>query len=330
MKILRAQYARRGPDPHQLIAPVEFELAALQPGEVRIEVLAAPINPSDVLTLTGEYGLLPRLPAIGGNEGVGRIIECAADVSAPAVGTVVLLPVGCGSWSTHLQLPAKALVPLPAGVDPIQLSMLTVNPPTALLMLREFVDLQPGDWVIQNAANSAVGGYLIQIAALRGLNTLNVVRRESAAAAVREVGAEHVLVDGEDLPTRVRALVGDAPVRLGIDCVGGLATENLARCLAEGSTLVNYGAMSGERCMISPRYFVFGDLTLRGFWLSQWFQRADPAQRQAVFAEVGGLIATGQIKARVQATYGIEEIARAVAAAASGERDGKIVLQPNG
>ena len=330
MKILRAQYESRGPNPHQLIAPVEMALPALEAGEARIEVLAAPINPSDVLTLTGEYGLLPKLPAIGGNEGVGRVIETANDVNTLPVGTVVLLPVGCGSWSTHLQLPAKSLVPLPAGVDPVQLSMLTVNPPTALLMLRDFVDLQPGDWVIQNAANSAVGGYLVQIAKLRGINVLNVVRRESAIAAVREAGAEHVLIDGEDLPKQARAITGDAPVKLAIDCVGGVSTENLARCLAEGATLVNYGAMSGERCMISPRYFVFRDITLRGFWLSQWFQRADPAQRKSVFAEVGGLIATGKLKAKVQATYPIADIAKAVAAAASGERDGKIVLVPGG
>jgi NADPH:quinone reductase-like Zn-dependent oxidoreductase len=330
MKSLKAQYTERGPNPHQLIAPVEVELPALQAGEARVEVLAAPINPSDVLTLTGEYGILPPLPAIGGNEGVGRIVECASDVSTLPVGTVVLLPVGCGSWSTHLQLPAKSLVPLPAGIDPVQLSMLTVNPPTALLMLRDFVDLQPGDWVIQNAANSAVGGYLVQIAKLRGINTVNVVRRESAIAAVREAGAEHVLVDGDDLPKQVRVLTGDAPIRLGIDCVGGVSTENLARCLAEGATLVNYGAMSGERCMISPRYFVFRDITLRGFWLSQWFKKADPAARKAVFAEVGGLIATGKLKAKIQQTYPLTDIAKAVAAAAGGERDGKIVLVPNG
>jgi NADPH:quinone reductase-like Zn-dependent oxidoreductase len=330
MRAIRAQYSQRGPHPHELIAPVEVELPPLQAGEVRVEVLAAPINPSDVLTLTGEYGILPPLPAVGGNEGVGRVIEAASDVNTLPVGTVVLLPVGCGSWSTHLQLAAKTLVPLPGGVDPVQLSMLTVNPPTALLMLREFVDLKAGDWVIQNAANSAVGGYLVQIARLRGINVLNVVRRASAIAAVRESGAEHVLMDDEDLPKQARAITGDAPVRLAIDCVGGVSTENLARCLSEGGTLVNYGAMSGERCMISPRYFVFRDITLRGFWLSQWFKRATPDARKAVFAEVGGLIATGKLMAKVQATYPIADVAKAVAAAASGERDGKIVLVPNG
>lgn len=329
MIALRAQYSQRGPVPQDVIAAVEFELAPPAAGEVQVAVLAAPINPSDVLTLTGEYGLLPPLPAVGGNEGVGRVVALGEGVSGLAEGMIVLLPVGCGTWTTHLNLPAKTLVPLPPEVDPVQASMLTVNPPTAQLMLSEFVDLKPGDWVIQNAANSAVGGYLIQLAKLRGLNTVNVVRRDSAIPALKEDGAEHVLVDGDDLPKRVRELIGDAPIRLGIDCIGGVATENLARCLAEGATLINYGAMSGERCMISPRYFVFRDITLRGFWLSQWFKKATPEARRAVFAQIGAHIARGELHARVHARYAITDIKKAVADAARGARSGKIVMVPN-
>jgi mitochondrial enoyl-[acyl-carrier protein] reductase / trans-2-enoyl-CoA reductase len=326
----KAEYPQRGPVPQDVIAAVEFELPALAAGQARVEVLAAPINPSDVLTLTGEYGILPSLPAVGGNEGVGRVLAVADDVTGLAIGQTVLLPVGCGTWTTHLNLPAKALVPLPNDADPKQLAMMTVNPPTAMLMLSEFVDLQAGEWVIQNAANSAVGGYLHQLATLRGLKVVNVVRRESAIAGLKAAGVEVVLVDGEDLPARVREATGDAAIRLAVDCVGGLATENLARCLALGGVLVNYGAMSGERCMISPRYFVFRDITLRGFWLSQWFKQAAPAKKAAVFGELAGLIAAGKISARVQATYSIDQIKGAVAAAAGDNRDGKILVLPNG
>jgi mitochondrial enoyl-[acyl-carrier protein] reductase / trans-2-enoyl-CoA reductase len=305
-------------------------LPAPAAGQAQVEVLAAPINPSDVLTLTGEYGILPPLPAVGGNEGVGRVVAVAGDVRGLALGQTVLLPVGCGTWTTHLNLPAASLVPLPNEANPKQLAMLTVNPPTAMLMLSEFVDLQAGEWVIQNAANSAVGGYLNQLAALRGLNVVNVVRRESAVAGLRSAGAKIVLVDGEDLPARVRDATGDAAIRLAVDCVGGVSTENLARCLAVGGVLVNYGAMSGERCQISPRYFVFRDITLRGFWLSQWYKRATPERKAAVFGELARLIATGALSARVQTTYSIDQIKDAVAAAAGDNRDGKILVLPNG
>lgn len=325
--MLKAQYQQRGPVPQDVIEAVELQLADPAAGEVRVKVLAAPINPSDVLTLTGAYGMLPPLPAVGGNEGVGRVEALGAGVTQFKVGQTVLLPVGCGTWVSALNAPADKLIPLPEA-DPQQLAMLTINPPTASLLLSEFVTLQPGDWVIQNAANSGVGSYLIQLAKLRGFKTINVVRRDSALAAVEAEGGDLVLVDGPDLPKRVRAALGDAPIRLGIDAVGGASTDHVAAVLSDGGVLVNYGMMSGQPCQVSPASFVFRDITLRGFWLAKWFQQATPAQQMKVFGELVQLIASGKLKSRVAATYDLTHIKEAVAAAASGERDGKILLLP--
>ena len=325
--MLKAEYQQRGPVPQDVIAAVPFDLPELGAGEARVKVLAAPINPSDVLTLTGEYGMLPPLPAIGGNEGVGRVEAVGADVEGLKPGQMVLLPVGCGTWRSHLQAQAKQLIALPEA-DPLQLAMLTVNPPTAYLMLREFVDLKPGDWVIQNAANSGVGSYLIQLAKIRGLKTVNVVRRESAIDAVKAEGGDVVLVDGRDLHKRVREATGGAAIKLGIDAVAGQSTDHLAQCLAEEGVLVNYGRMSGEPCQVTPSSFVFRDVTLRGFWLAKWFQKASQAEQMQVFGELIGLIAQGKLKTRIGATYDVSEIQQAVAAAAAGERDGKILVVP--
>lgn len=325
-----ARYHQRGPVPQDVIAAESFELPPLQAGQALVEVVAASINPSDVLTLTGQYGMLPPLPAVGGNEGVGRVMEVGPDVSRLSPGQLVLLPVGSGTWTTHLIADAAQLLPLPAGADPRQLAMLTVNPPTAALLLSEFADLKPGDWVVQNAANSAVGGYLVQLAKARGLRTVNVVRRESAGDAVRELGGDVVLVDGDDLATRVKEATGGAKIALGIDAVGGLATERLSQAVMSGGMVVNYGAMSGEPCAISPGSLIFRGIRLRGFWLAHWFKTATAEARNGLFGELVRLIATGALHARIQATYGIDEIKDAIAAAASGERDGKIVLLPNG
>ena len=327
----KAQYNERGVVPQASIQAVEFSLPPLAEGQVLVKVLAAPINPSDVLTLTGVYGMLPPLPATGGNEGVGVVAALGPGVTAPAIGQTVLLPVGAGTWTTHLVAEAKKLMPLPNGVDPQQLAMLTVNPPTAYLMLREFVDLAEGEWVIQNVANSGVGEYLIQLAKIRGLKTVNIVRRASAVAAVSAMGADVVLVDDGSEPglaKRVAAATDNAKIRLGIDAVGGKATDRLANCLTEGATLVNYGMMSGEPCVISPSSFIFRDVTLRGFWLALWFRKATPAEQMAVFGELAKLIATGKLTARVHATYDVSQIKEAVAAAATGERDGKILIVP--
>jgi trans-2-enoyl-CoA reductase len=189
--------------PEEVIRAVEFEMPPLEAEQALVEVVAAPINPADLLTLTGEYGRLPPLPAIGGREGVGRVAELGSGTRGPAVGKLVLLPLGAGSWATHVVVEAARLVQLPEEADPQQLSMMTINPPTAALLLSEFVTLGPEDWVIQNTANSAVGLYLVQLAGYRGHRTVNVVRREDAAAMVRETGGDVVLIDGENLAERV-------------------------------------------------------------------------------------------------------------------------------
>jgi NADPH:quinone reductase-like Zn-dependent oxidoreductase len=326
--MLRAQYDRRGPVPQDVIDAVEFDAPQLQAGQALVEVVAAPINPSDLLTLTGEYGQLPPLPALGGREGVGRVAELGPDARQPEVGQLVLLPTGYGTWSTHVVADASQLRALPSEADPLQLSMMTINPPTAALLLTEFVSLSPGEWVIQNAANSAVGLYLVQLAADQGYRTVNVVRRQDAAAIVRETGGDAVVLDDADLAHRVATATDGADIRLGIDAVGGSATERLAGCLSESATLVSYGRMSGEPCIVPPEAFIFRDLTLRGFWLATWYRRAPEEQRRALVGEIAAKIATGKLHAPIQATYDVSEIKHAVAAAASGERSGKILIVP--
>jgi NADPH:quinone reductase-like Zn-dependent oxidoreductase len=326
--MLKAQYSQRGPVPQDVIQALPFERPVLAAGQALVAVLAAPINPSDVLTLTGQYGLLPPLPAVGGSEGVGRVVELGPNTQGPAVGQTVLLPAGSGTWASHVVVPAARLLPLPNEADPQQLAMLTVNPPTASLLLSDFVDLQPGDWLIQNGANSGVGSYVVQLAKLRGLKTVNIVRRDSAVAGVQAQGGDVVLVDGDDLAERVKAATGGAAIKLGIDAVGGKATMRLSQTLAEGASIVNYGALSGEPCIVTPRELIFKDITLKGFWLAKWFRVTPPPKQIALLSELASLIAAGQLSTPIQATYDVTQIKEAVAAAAAGERQGKILIVP--
>jgi NADPH:quinone reductase-like Zn-dependent oxidoreductase len=328
--MLKAEYQSRGPVPQDVIEAVTFEKPVLKDGQVLLEMLAAPINPSDVLTLTGQYGILPELPAIGGNEGVARVIEHGPGVTKPEIGQTVLLPMGIGTWATHMLANAKSLIALPNGVDPIQLSMISINPPTASLLLSEFVDLQAGDWVIQNAANSAVGSYLIAMAKLRGLKTINIVRRQSLIEPLLAAGADVVLLDGEidglSLASRVQTATNGAKIRLGIDAVGGSATNRLGETLCDGATLVNYGAMSGEACLLAPTIIIFKDITVRGFWLAKWFRTSTPEQQKQLYANIISLIASGKLSTPVHATFRVKDIKQAVSLAAAGERQGKIVV----
>ncbi|MFY7924139.1 MAG: zinc-dependent alcohol dehydrogenase family protein [Gemmatimonas sp.] len=321
-----AMYESRGAEPHTRIACVERPTPTPGPADVLLEMIAAPINPSDILTITGQYGALPPLPAIGGNEGVGRVVAMGDEVQGVAVGDMALMPMASGTWSSHAIVPALSLMRVPSAGDPLQMAMLTVNPPTASLLLSDFVTLNAGDWVIQNAANSGVGEYVIQLAKARGLRTVNVVRRDDAIEPLRALGADVVLVDGPDLAARVADATDKAKIRLALDAVAGSATDRLAQSVAVGGMVVNYGAMSGDACKVAPGSFVFRNVTLRGFWLAYWFRQATPAQQQALYGDLAMRIARGELSTRIHATFPLTRVQDAVALAAQGVRNGKVLL----
>lgn len=324
--MIRAEYTERGPALHALLHLVERETPVPGPGEALVEMLAAPINPSDLLTITGQYGLLPPLPAVAGNEAVGEVVAVGEGVNASRIGERVVMPPGYGTWASHMLVPADRLWAVPTDADPLQLSMVRVNPPTAELLLRDFVPLERDEWIIQNAANSGVGEYVIQLARRRGLRTVNVVRREELIAPLQQMGADIVLLDGPDLPERVVDATQRAKIRLGLDAVGGSATERIASALAPTGTVVNYGASGGESSRITPRTLIFRDITVRGFWLVHWFRRTPVAEQQVLYDALAGMIRRGELAARIQATFPLAQLHDAVTMAAQNARTGKVLL----
>ncbi|MFK8049325.1 MAG: zinc-dependent alcohol dehydrogenase family protein [Halioglobus sp.] len=320
-------------DPAEVLEVKSEPARSLQSGEVRVAVLAAPIHPANLLQISGNYGTAAVLPSTPGGEGVGRVVETSAEVAHLAVGQLVLIT-GGGTWREEIVAPAARFIPLPDLGSPSdevieQLSMTAVNPLSALLMLTSFVELEPGDWVAHSAANSAVGGYIIQLAKQRGIKTINVVRREGLAEDLKSKGADVVLIDGPDLSAQIASATGDKKVSLVIDAVGGETFSRLAASLAHGGTVVSYGVLSGQPVTFSPVMTIFNDVRIRGFWLSKWFELASAEEKQAAFGQVIPLIASGALKANIDSRYSIGEIKQAVTRAAQGGRTGKVLLVPN-
>ena len=316
--------------PHEVAAAIDVdEPGPPEAGEVVFDVEAFPINPADLLIIEGRYAAKPPLPARLGAECLGRISAVGSGVSHLAVGDRVV-NLGRENWAQRKKVKAGDLIRVPDGADPLQLAMLKVNPPTALLMLGKYVDLAPGDWVIQNAANSGVGSALVRIAAGDGVRTVNVVRRQSLIEPLKAAGADMVVLDGEDLAARVRAGTGDGNIRLAIDAVGGSATSRLADCLDDGGTVVNYGVLSGESCQMTGHQLIFRRLTLTGFWLVPWLSEIPRPEIEALYAGLAGRIADGTLNVDVAAVYAIEDIKAALAHAARDGRDGKVLVAPNG
>ena len=221
------------------------------------------------------------------------------------------------------------MVKVPKNADVQQLSMLKVNPATAMCMLERYVTLKPGDWVIQNAANSAVGRYIIQLANTKGVKTLNVVRRTELVEELRKIGADVVLLDGDDLLKRVRSEVGDANIPLAIDAVAGEGTVRLGGALSEGGTVVNYGLLSGKPCQLTPELVVFQGITLTGFWLAKLLGTMKPDELQRLYVELASQMTNGNLSTPVESAYRLDQLSDALKHAYQTERNGKVLLMPN-
>jgi NADPH:quinone reductase-like Zn-dependent oxidoreductase len=294
------------------------------PNQVLIGVEFSPLNPSDLLLAQGIYGIRPALPSVIGNEGVGRVIAVGAGVENVKVGDRVLAPLSSFTWRERMILPASGLFALPPGADPQQLSMLAINPATAALLLSEYVDLKPGEWVVQNAANSAVGRWVIAFAKARGLKTVNIVRRVELVPELKAIGGDVVVVDSPNVSKEIKAAVGKAEIRLALDGVSGPATGVIASTLSPHATLVSYAAMSEAPMSISPLDVIFKPITIRGFWLGHPESTAKSAPAVVQAAE---MIASGRVHIPVAATYPLSSIKEAVAHA---RRGGKILLNVAG
>jgi len=305
------------------------DVGAPAAGEVVFEVLAFPINPADISFCRGTYRLRPELPATPGAECVGRVTAVGAGVTHVKAGDLVI-NLQRENWAQKRRVKGDDVIAVSDGIDIQQAAMLRINPATALLLLTDIVSLKPGDWIIQNVANSAVGRLVIRLARPRGVKTVNVVRRESLFGELKALGGDICAVDGAELAATVKAHTQGAPIRLGLDAVSGRATARLSACLGDGGIVCNYGSMTGEDPVMSRSTLISGGQSLVGFILGRALATRSLADIRTIYADLGQQVAKGNLSAPIEMVYPIEDIKEAVAHAQRGERSGKILVAPNG
>ena len=273
-------YAAHG-DPTQVVRRVDSPVIAfqLEDDHVLIRMLAAPINPADINMIQGVYRLLPPLPAVGGNEGVGEVMQVGKAVTELQTGDwVVPAAAGWGTWRMAAVCPSIEVMKVPNDISVVSAATLLVNPPTAYRMLVDFVKLSPGDYVIQNGANSGVGQAVIQMAAQMSLHTINVIREgrpdhDHLVKYLKDLGATHVVTDeylkSKEMSDLIKSLPSGAP-RLALNCVGGRSFVDLLKHVAFRGVCVTYGGMSKQPLYVPVGPLIFNDVKLCGFWNSRW------------------------------------------------------------
>ncbi|MDD9740673.1 zinc-binding dehydrogenase [Marinovum sp. SP66] len=313
-------------EPVEVLASTEVEKPAPAAGEVLVKMTFSPIHNHDLWTVHGSYGYKPELPgAIGGSEALGTIAEVGDGVEAALVGQRVAVAGVHGSWAEYFTAPAGGVLPLPEAISDADGAQLIAMPFSALSLL-ESLKAKEGDWIIQTAANGAVGKIMVALAKSRGIHLLNLVRRPEAAAELEALGAEHVLsTSDEGWQDRAAALVGDRAVS-AIDSVGGEVSAALVDLLASDGELVIFGTATGAQMPLSSGALIMKQITVRGFWGSRVSAEMAPEERKRLITELVTLAAQGALRLDVGGTYGLDDVSEAVTAARTPGRSGKILL----
>lgn len=298
-------------------------------GEVRIRMLASPINPSDLLMTRGQYGRQPRLPATPGFEGVG-VVEAGSGLLAWRVmgKRVAVLNSTTGNWQQQVVIPARQAVPVSDALTDEQAATFFVNPASALVMTRQILKVPAGAWLLQTAAGSALGRMVIRLGQMNGFRTLNVVRRRDQADELLRLGGTAVVCTNEErLRDRVLDLTKGAGVPFAIDAVGGATGSEVLSTLARGGRMLVYGTLAGEPITIDPRILLVGQKRVEGFWLSEWVRDAGVLAMLRLFRRLNRLIKEGVLASDVSATYELDDIKTACRTAAQPGRSGKVLLR---
>ncbi len=312
--------------PGDVLQLKEMETREPGKGEVLVKMLAASINPSDLGTIGGSYGALPELPAVGGLEGVGEVTEVGEGVEGLVAGDRVRLPSGHGVWRTHLVCRAEELEKAPGDIPVEQVAMAAVNPLTAELLVGQ---LEGKDgWIVQNAANSAVGIAVIQIAKSLGIRTANLVRREELVKPLQELGAKHVFLDNEEAVKAVREIGGQHGLpTIGLNAVGGESAYRMTKMLAKNGQHITYGAMTSEPVRFPTRHLIFDNIRFTGFWVTRWRKEASAEAIREHEERVYRYFREGILNLPIEATYPLESFREALEHNAK-PRLGKILFKP--
>jgi NADPH:quinone reductase-like Zn-dependent oxidoreductase len=299
-------------------------------GQVRVRMLASPINPSDLLYVRGIYGAKPTLPATPGFEGVGVVEESGGGLLGWRVRgrRVAVLNGQTGNWQEQTIIPAERAIPVPDDLPDEQVASFFVNPGTVVAMVERVLNVPHGAWLLQTAAGSALGRMVIRLGKYSGFRTLNVIRRPEAAAELKHEGADELICTAtESLTERVQALTGGKGVPFALDAVGGAMGGAAIASLARRGRMLVYGVLSGEPAPIDPRVLIVGQKRVEGFWLKEWMDEQNLFKKIRLLRRIIRLMRAGVLTTPVAESYPLERIGEAVRAAEVPGRSGKILLR---
>jgi NADPH:quinone reductase-like Zn-dependent oxidoreductase len=316
-------------DPRQVLHVRELPIPEPPRGHVLVRMLASPINPSDLIFISGTYGIQPNLPATPGFEGVGIVERGGGLLGWLRKGKrVAVLNDRTGNWREYTTVPARHVIPVPGDIGDEQAACFFVNPATALVMTLEVLRIPRGEWLLQSAAGSSLGRMIIRLGKCLGFRTINVVRRPEAVEELKRLGADEVVcAEGHAITEQVVYITKGQGVRFAIEPVGGATGSAVIASLAPGRHALLYGLLSGQPVSVDPRSLIDGSKRVEGFLLSDWAQRQNMFKLLNLFRRVWKLIRDGVLSTDRVISHPLANFQPAIEQAMMHGKEGKVILR---
>jgi NADPH2:quinone reductase len=298
------------------------------PGEVLVRVAASPINPSDLMTVRGLYGIGWTFPLVPGLEGSGRVVAAGGGMlSRYLMGRAVACVADeQGLWAEYAVTKAARCLALPEDMPLGPAAMSFVNPLTAIALVRS---ARRGGHraAISTAAGGALGRMIEARGRQQGLKIISVVRRADQAQEMRDAGLRHVLsTDDPDFDNALKALCKRLRCRMAFDAVGGDLTGRVVEAMGRKSEVLVYGALALEAISLNPGTMIFKNVTVRGFWLTDWLMTRSFPQQLLLARNVTRALRDGFAQSRVAGVFDLENGAEALAAYTASMSAGKVLI----
>ena len=290
-----------GPDVLRL---EDAEVGEPGPGQVRLKQSAVGLNFADTYFRTGLYPA--PLPSGMGCEAAGTVTAVGPGVTQVKLGDRVTYTGAhntLGAYATERLIAASVLIPLPDAIDFETAAAITMRGLTAAYLMRRIWPFQQGDTVLLHAAAGGVGLLVSQWAKLQGLTVIGTVSSEAKAEVARAHGCDHTInYSHEDVAAQVRELTGGVGVTAVFDSVGKTTFDASLNSLKRRGLMVCLGTASGPIAPFDPQVLARkGSLFLTRPASADYI--ADPAERNALAAELFEHVAAGRIRVKVQDRY---------------------------
>ncbi len=307
----------------------ERKLPALQPNDVLIKMEAAPINPSDIAFIRGEYNVDKQVPAVPGFEGVG-IVEDANPIVQGLIGKRVSCFVqgdNDGTWAEYFITNADNCIVIKDELAIEQAACLSINPFTAYALF-EIAKEKGCDSIVQNAASGQVAEFVRVFAKMEGVKVINIVRKQEQVEDLKSAGEEIVLNSTEEgFAKQLKELSQELKASIAFDAVGGEITGMLINNMPAGSDVILYGGLSGlDIAGIDSLGIIFGNKKLYGFDLNKWIAVKKGDEFQKVANEIQNMIIAGDLTTEIQSSFSLDDVVSAIRIYIKSMSAGKVLL----